>query len=437
MDNPDDENTVTKLTLINESKHKDLTKGSYFKIITLSISFLCVFSAFTSTSMVSERVVSGYKIETTNDSKPFTGTSGYIVNAVLYSVFIIGNFIAPVLVTILTLKWSLILGMLSFGFYVSSYIHPVVPIMYLSCAMLGIGAGLMWVAQGSFMTLYSAEGHLQRDCSLFWTLNRAATITGNLFVYYRFKGVAEITSVERVPLFSIFAALCVFGSLLVFLIKFDKEEKKVDTKISKVLQQSSKLLLKKELLLALPMFLVMGFLYPFWATIYPTCIANSKGLGSDTDKLIGVHGICCGVGSVVAGFTLTFLDKRISMRSISILTTIVGAIIYIISYKNFSPNCSLQEVEDIVPNINVVYIGSFLQGAMDSLNNVCILTYVGSTFAEHSSAGFSLVHLSVAVAGVVSYIAAELVNFYVLVGFCAMLAGISCVSFLSAIRGKA
>ena len=122
---------------------------SYIKMIVLSLSFLFVFTASTSTSMISGRVLSAYQKETALSKDPFTGTSGYLVYAFYSAIFLFGNWVAPILVRRLSLKWSIVIGHLSVALYMSSYIYPNTTFIYVNCLIYGFGTAIMWVAQST------------------------------------------------------------------------------------------------------------------------------------------------------------------------------------------------------------------------------------------------------------------------------------------------
>ena len=432
MDNLNIRNEDTEF-LSNPPKQTDSAiKTSHAKIAILSLSFLFVFSASTSTSMISERILTSYQTETENSKTPFTGTSGYLVYAFYNAIFLFGNWIAPIIVGYLSLKWSLFIGHLSFALYMVSYIYPNSTFIYANCFILGFGSAIMWVAQGTFMTIYCSPEKLTKFCSFFWTFVRCATVTGNVFVYYQFIGVETITSTERVPLFTIFTGLAVLGGLLVLAIKFDREEVKNKKTLIKRLKKSASLCKSRVLYLAIPLFFLQAFHYPFWTMIFSTCIANSKGVQTDTDKLIGLHGIFCGIGSVLTGLILIIFSSKLSKIKLTIITTLIAVFVYTSAYFQFPTECSLSET-DTELDLYLVFITSFSSGVVDTLVMVNILSYVSEKFETDSAcAAFSVVHFCSALGATIGYLFAESINFHFQLFFLIFVAVFSCFCFLTA-----
>jgi hypothetical protein len=54
--------------------------------------------------------------------------------------------------------------------FVGGFLEPATWSIYAASAMSGIGSGILWTAQGLFMTLVSTPDNYERDWGLFWAL---------------------------------------------------------------------------------------------------------------------------------------------------------------------------------------------------------------------------------------------------------------------------
>ena len=57
-------------------------------------------------------------------------------------------------------------------------------------------------------------------------------------------------------------------------------------------------------------FLRIGLEQSFFNSIYPSSIASTKRFGSDSVKLIGIYGVCNGLGQMVGALMFGWLCKR-------------------------------------------------------------------------------------------------------------------------------
>ena len=86
------------------------------------------------------------------------GNSGYISLGILYGVNALFCIILPNIIGhYISIKVSLFIGALTYGLFVAAYIHSINIILYITSGILGIGAGLLWIAEGTFVTSCANE----------------------------------------------------------------------------------------------------------------------------------------------------------------------------------------------------------------------------------------------------------------------------------------
>jgi len=109
------------------------------KLLMMSVSFLCVFLAFNGTQTIMSSLL--------------PGTLGYWSIACIYIAFTLSSlFVSAAFVIAVTTKWSLFIGgVLYLGFIVAN-IWPMWATLVPCAIILGVGAAIIWTAQGAYVT---------------------------------------------------------------------------------------------------------------------------------------------------------------------------------------------------------------------------------------------------------------------------------------------
>ena len=75
--------------------------------------------------------------------------------------------------------------------------------MYTSSAILGIGAAVIWTAQGNFLHLQSTdEDSMSRNTGIFWCMFQCSLIIGTLYIYFAWEGVEYVDNTMKNLLFT-------------------------------------------------------------------------------------------------------------------------------------------------------------------------------------------------------------------------------------------
>ena len=108
----------------------------------LSLSFCLIFLAFSVAQ----------NSQTSLDPKV-----GAIGLGILYAVFTLSNTFSAWVVNSTSTRLSLFFGALTYALYVAANIHTLPLLLYPSSAIIGLGAAILWTAQGSFIAHSSAQ----------------------------------------------------------------------------------------------------------------------------------------------------------------------------------------------------------------------------------------------------------------------------------------
>ena len=150
--------------------------------------------------------------------------------------------------------------------------------IYVAAAVLGMGAPILWTAQGTFLSYNSDEGTITRNSGVFWAMNTSSTCIGNLFAYYLFKDKEFIEKDTRITLGSVLTVVSSVGIALMFFLRPTPwaEHHSKDSMLT-TFKNTIKLLLTKEMLMFSITLFYTGLHQTLWGGVYSTSIGFMRG----------------------------------------------------------------------------------------------------------------------------------------------------------------
>ena len=91
----------------------------------------------------------------------------------------------------------MVVGGVIYSLYIAQIIYPNVYLLYGGSVLIGIGAAVIWTAQGNFLTLNSDPGTMTRNSGVFWAMLQMSMLIGNTFVFFAFQGKTDIDKTTR------------------------------------------------------------------------------------------------------------------------------------------------------------------------------------------------------------------------------------------------
>ena len=91
--------------------------------------------------------------------------------------------------------------------------------LYGLSAVLGVGAAIIWTAQGVFLTLNSDETTMSRNSGIFWAMLQFSMVIGNTFVFIQFQGLTDIDRHTRSVVVIVLLVVCCVGVLTLGLLR--------------------------------------------------------------------------------------------------------------------------------------------------------------------------------------------------------------------------
>jgi len=248
--------------------------------------------------------------------------------AILYGSIILGSFVGPIFTRRLGLKLSIIFSFLTYTLLVFGVVSKITPVIYLLSALLGIGAGIMSVAQIDLIRIFS-PANLRGE--LTGSVNTLRTIGGGLGVL-SVSFFLQILKIEQVYLG--LGSVMILGCITLLFLKTSKESRpEQKEKISKIIKKTINMLKETKLLLTVPICVANGFLLGLVLGAIPTSITQTLGLTYVGLTMSFFH------------FTLSFSgffsgkisDKigRFPILYLSTATGIASAVLVILSHNIF------------------------------------------------------------------------------------------------------
>ncbi|XP_048575667.1 UNC93-like protein MFSD11 isoform X2 [Nematostella vectensis] len=381
----------------------------FWNVIVMGFSFMFVFTAFQTTSIIEPSVLQAAR-NVTNGT--FTG-DGYVSLGIVYSVFTFSNWVAPSVVGFFGPRASMIAGGICYLLFILALIEPKTWTLYLGSVIIGFGASIIWTGQGNFLTINSDKETMPRNSGIFWALLQCSLLFGNLFVYFEFKG-STIDDATRRTVFIVFSVVCGIGIGMMFLMRrVQPSTKQLTThhedahyrsesdsyqdnsdaspKNSGVIQAfltSIRLFITRDMMLLSLCFAYTGLELTFFSGVYGTCVGNTQQL-PNSKKLIGLTGMFIGVGEIIGGLTFGIFGKRTNRFGrdpIVLFGLFIHWVAFILIFLNIpsdAPTGGTMKVAYLhAPNQYVVLLCGFLLGLGDSSYNTQIYSLLGSTYFD-------------------------------------------------------
>ncbi|CAN9505535.1 unnamed protein product [Ophioblennius macclurei] len=385
-----------------------------FNVVILGVGFLLIFTAFTTCGNIEQTVVKSLGNGT------FSG-SGYHSLGIIYGIFSFSNLLAPTVVTIIGPKMTMFLSGVVYSGYIAVFINPSTWSFYFTSVLIGIGAALLWTAQGQFLVENSEASTINRNTGMFWALLQCSMLFGNLYIYFDWNGRTEIPDSNRRTIFLSLLVTSVLGTLSFLVLRNgDREEELLSedegqsllstrtmyTRRANAAIQDTKsefatilqLLKTKTMLLLSPCMAYSGLELSFYSGVYGTCIGATAQFGAAAKGLIGISGIVVGIGEIVGGglFGLLCKNSRFRRTSVVFLGMVVHFVAFYLIFISIPNDASVvfetstQKTPYLTPSVSIALLCSFLLGLGDSCFNTQLYSILGHVYAEQSTPAFAV-----------------------------------------------
>ncbi|XP_051572276.1 UNC93-like protein MFSD11 isoform X1 [Myxocyprinus asiaticus] len=385
-----------------------------YNVVILGIGFLLIFTAFTTCGNIEQTVVKSLNNTT------FSG-SGYHSLGIIYGVFSFCNLLAPTIVAITGPQLTMFLSGILYSGYIAVFIIPSTWSFYFTSVLIGIGAAMLWTAQGHVLLENSDTSTINRNTGMFWALLQCSMVFGNLYVYFDWNGKTEISDNDRKIMFVALLVISVLGTLSFLALRKVREledalseeegqsllsarliyKQRVTSAVTEAKTEFKTILdifrTKTILLLSFCM-AYSGLELSFYSGVYGTCIGATTHFGEAAKGLIGISGIVVGIGEIVGGglFGLVLKNNRFRRTSVVFLGMVVHFVAFYLIFLNIPDDApvvlktSSQHKPYMAPSVSIALLCSFLLGLGDSCFNTQLYSILGRVYVEHSAPAFAI-----------------------------------------------
>uniref|UniRef100_A0A672YDB3 Major facilitator superfamily domain containing 11 n=1 Tax=Sphaeramia orbicularis TaxID=375764 RepID=A0A672YDB3_9TELE len=264
---------------------------------------------------------------------------------IIYGVFSFSNLLAPTVVTVIGPKFAMFVSGLLYSGYIAVFIVPVTWAFYFTSALIGVGAALLWTAQGHFLVENSEASTINRNTGMFWALLQCRygptniNVPPTLILYIRCTAISLFSTLKLH--FSHFC-LGLYDVRPQKTVTFRKTDINLRFKNSLTLIYlfifiyvfSSGTILElvksKTILLLSPCMAYSGLELSFYSGVYGTCIGATAQFGDAAKGLIGISGIVVGIGEIVGGGFFGLLCKNNRFRRTSVV--FLGMVVHFVAF---------------------------------------------------------------------------------------------------------
>ncbi|OXU29921.1 hypothetical protein TSAR_004384 [Trichomalopsis sarcophagae] len=328
-------------------------------------------------------------------------------------------------------RTSIVAGCACYVFFIATFLYPRTELLYTASVIVGLGAALAWTGHGLFLTVNSDGDTMSRNSGLFWAIFQSSLFIGNIFVYFVFKEPVIKEDVRNL-VFKVLTGVSVCGLVLLLTLRkppqqvnmgpaegvssADKELQIPEPPREKpllaawhALRDAFGLFFTQRMLLLSLTFIYTGLSLTFFSSVYSSSIGFTKGMGEDRKSLIGLSGICIGIGEVVGGALFGVLASRFNTCSgWPVVATGFGLhcfafVAALLNLPNGAPFSDTDETGLIAASPALAMAGSLTLGLGDACFNTQVYSLLGTVYSTESASAFALFKFCQSVAAAMSF----------------------------------
>ncbi|CAL2031100.1 unnamed protein product [Caenorhabditis brenneri] len=390
-------------------------------ILRLSIGVMIQFTAILSHEFIMEPLLHGFAhlgIGGIQDK------DGYLSLCIIYLFNTLSCLISTWLVTKVTGKWAMVIGMVTVLCFQLSYLFPHRFGILLISMVVGVGTTFFWVGHGQYVSENVTNKNREQITSLQWAFFKGSLIIGGLFFFFYFKNssIEDIVKTRQVKTFLyIFMGCSIFSIINTSLVpQSEMSQAREPQEFLESTKHCWKLMKTSKILCLSVFFFYTGLIRSFWISIYPACIKFTKVISTNTTSTMTMGMIVTGVGQVFASILVSLLGPRIRK---------VGAFVFILLALFIHCTCFLG-ISLTFPNEaplgptdkggpvyeasqTTAMIYSFFLGFGDAILQTQVYSYVAKHYQKDSSMVFSVFRCASGIASTTLFFAAQ--YFYLII----------------------
>ncbi|RZF42180.1 hypothetical protein LSTR_LSTR004329 [Laodelphax striatellus] len=369
-----------------------------FNVIYLGICFMLLFAADFTVANMQKTLISSI-----SDERPDFVVEGYTVLGVLYSMFTVTLWMAPSIVAVIGIRSSFLFASVGYTLYIVAFNVEEAWAIYGGAMLCGLGAGILWTAEGKYLVQNSDQRLMARNVGIFWVFFALSTFYGNIYAYFELEGKIYIDKATRHLLIYVLTGISSVSIFMFILLRPAKKDQEIAENELKegpltALKKTWAVFTTKDMLILCIMFLYVGMQQAFVTGIYSPCIGFTLQFGTVSKQLVPLSGLCSGVGSLIGGSTQILMSDKISKykagRSVAALVGFAAQLLafslILLNLPNSSVFGNTNELAIIESSTYIALTCSVLLGLGDSCYNTQIYSLMAEMFPQDSAQSCAL-----------------------------------------------
>jgi len=370
-------------------------KRKMFNIFLLGLCFCFVFTGFNTLSQTQNLIYDGAESYVDNFH-----VNGLVTNGIVYGCLAFASWISPSIVVALGSRVAMILAATTYLFYMANFFILVPWLIYVANVILGIGAAVIWTAQGNLLANNSDPTTITRNSGVFWAMNMSSSFIGNTLAFFLFKDEDVISESTKNVLAIILTSVSGAGALLMLFFRPTPWAEKAKVSMVDTLKDSGKLFITPRMALFTLTLFYTGLNQAIWGGVLTSSIGFTKMLETgdfSSKSLAAISGIIVAAAEVIGGILFGFMGHLTVKRGrhpIIILGFVLSMVAYVLMLINLPSDATIDETEaDAIigaPSLALAYTTSFLLGFSDACFNTQVISILGGVFVEQSASAFGI-----------------------------------------------
>ncbi|XP_075213919.1 UNC93-like protein MFSD11 isoform X1 [Lycorma delicatula] len=409
-----------------------------FNVIFMSFCFFVLFTSDMTVQNMEKTIISSIH----DDNKEFQ-VDGYDLLAFLYIAFGISLWLGPSFVNVLGQRTALTVASSIYTIYIASFTLENVWAISAATAAAGVGAGLIWTAEGKYLISNSKPSVISRNIGIFWTLFCSSSFLGNLFTYFTLNGKKYVDQETRRLIISSLAIVAAFATILFAFLRPVKKEmtqvpKAQETNAIEELKKTWRVFITKDMLLLNITFCFTGLQQAFQSGIYSPSLGFTLQFGHNAKQLVPLSGIFVGIGQLLGGCFQILQGQRFSklrwIRSIFLIVGIAAQFLsFALIYINIPSSAVFGNTNDkaiIESNVYLAIFCSLLLGIGDGCLNTQNFSIIAVIYPDESAQSCALYKFTKAVFVAVGFSASSHLNLHWQITILAIMAIFALFSYI-------
>lgn len=321
--------------------------------------------------------------------------------------------------------------------YVAQFLFLINWLFYLGNFVRGVGAGIIWTAQGRFLTQNSTKQTITKNASIFTWIIATNRIVGNVYIYFRFTSEV-ISKSHRQEIYGIMTLFTVFTVVIFSCLQKAKYNQPVKQNFILSLKTMFKLFCEPRIWFMVPsmMFLSMNFSL---SSIHCNSVGFTETMSADTAmRKISLCGIVFGIGGLLCGLTLTGIDNKIKKSYYFYIiifgfsTSLLSNILVFINLPNSSSHGATMEPGLIPSNLPIALIASTLYGFGDACFFQQAYAMSGILLKQKIAHAHGIFRFFIGFSAIITFTLATFIGLYVAICVVSLVGIIAVVCFCTA-----